>query len=154
MVLRSGDGREFTFMGRDPTDPELCRWSVAGVRNVTRAVHALMSVDSTAGNDHRIGLRRLAPFAVGKETSYAYQSSEGRWNFTWRVIGEQALNVPAGRYDTWIVEKIEEGFSPNYFRGEQIFYVDKETGAVVKVVSRVVRGRANYSPSWEAVSFR
>jgi hypothetical protein len=69
------------------------------------------------------------------------------------VIGEALADVPAGRFNVWIVERIEEGQFGNGFRGELVYYIHKQTGAVVKLSSRIVRGTANYSPSWEAVSF-
>lgn len=151
-VLRTTTGREFTFLGRDPADPELCMWTVTGGRGVTRAFYGLWPTGDTQ-EFHRAGLRRMQPLAVGRETSYQSRAQNSAWQHTWRVIGQERITVPAGAFDVWVVERIEQGMFNNGFRGEQIYYVDQQTGAVVKLLSRVVRGDGGYNASWEAVSY-
>jgi hypothetical protein len=150
-VLRTTDGRQFSFLGRDPTDPETCRWSTAGVATVSRQLYGVTPADGVLARESRIGLRRLFPAATGKSTTYSVQTSTGFWNITWCILAEQQITVPAGTFDVWVIENIEEGQLGNIYRGERIFYIEKSTGMAVKVTSRVVRGQANLA-NWEALS--
>lgn len=154
MVMRTSEGREFSFLGNDPTDPEVCLWNVGGVREVSRQLYALIGFDAVTAREHRSGLRQISPFAVGRQASYVVMRNDGAWRYTWRVIGEEDTRTPAGVFRTWIIERIEEGTHGNSFRGEQILYMDKDTGVVVKLNSRIVRGQGGYSVPWEAISLR
>jgi hypothetical protein len=96
-------------------------------------------------------MRPLFPLRAGNSAAYTVQRTDGMWRLQWRVLGEQEVEVPAGRFNVWLLEQIEEGMVGNVFRGGRIYYMDKMTGSPVKVQSRVVRGRANLA-NWEALA--
>jgi hypothetical protein len=154
LVLRTSHGREFFFLGRDPNDPEVCQWSATNSRSISRFIHTLASTEGEGAEQARVGLRALFPLAEGRSAQYNIQRSDGFWRVTWRVVGQTSVTVPAGTFRTWVVEMIEQGMFGNSFRGERIYYFDVDTGAVVKLDGRVVRGIARWSPPWEAVSLR
>jgi hypothetical protein len=96
----------------------------------------------------------LFPLAEGKTSQYNVQRSGGFWRITWRVLGQTTIDVPAGRFRTWVLEYIEEGMFGNNFRGERIYFIDTETGEIVRLDSRVVRGLARTWGSFVAISLR
>lgn len=150
--MRTTEGREFTFMGRDPADAEICVWSTLGSRTLSRQIRGLWSETAETARFHRAGLRPLFPLATGRSATYTSSSSNGFWRFNWRVLGEQRVTVPAGTFDVWVVEFTEDSITGG-FRGERMFYIDKATHAPVRVDSAVRRGNAAYAPSWQAISF-
>ena len=151
--VRTTDGRVFSFLGRHPSDPESCRWNTQGVNRVTSFLHSLISSETETSPLYRVGLRPLFPLATGKSVTFTVQRSAGIWRNTYRVLGEQRLSVPAGTFDVWLVERIEEGMFGNTYRGENIFFIEKDTGLIVKVTSSVVRGQGGLG-NWEALSVR
>lgn len=156
LVLRTSHGREFHNLGRDPSDPEVCLWSASGSRRVSRFLHGLEPADDDPQvvQQTRIALRSLFPLAEGKTSQYNVQRSGGFWRITWRVLGQTTIDVPAGRFRTWVLEYIEEGMFGNNFRGERIYFIDTETGEIVRLDSRVVRGLARTWGSFVAISLR
>lgn len=151
--VRTTDGRLFSFLGRHPGDPESCRWNASGVNRVSSFLHSLISSEMETAPAYRVGLRPLFPLATGKSVTFTVQRSAGIWKNTYRVLSEQRLTVPAGTFDVWLVERIEEGMFGNSYRGENIFFIEKNTGLIVKVVSSVVRGQGSLG-NWEALSVR
>jgi hypothetical protein len=154
MTVSTSTGIDFTHLGRDPADPEVCRWRSSRSETITAGIQGLWSSAADTASTHRTGLRRLVPFAVGKESIYQSQSNTGAWRNTWRVLAEETITVPAGRFEVWVIERIQEGLFNNSHRSEQILYMDRVTGAVVKTVSRTVRGTGGPPSSWEAITIR
>jgi hypothetical protein len=78
---------------------------------------------------------------------------DGGWQMTWRVVGDETITLRAGRFDTWVIEVVDEGRMNANFRGERRLWIDKATGATLRQDARVVRGggRPNEG-SWEAVA--
>ncbi|WP_137126579.1 DUF3108 domain-containing protein [Roseomonas sp. HF4] len=150
--MRTSEGREFAFLGRDPDDAEVCMWTTTSGRGVSRQVRGLWSATAETSRFHREGLRQLFPLGPSKTASYTSATNRGFWRYNWRVLGEQRVTVPAGEFDVWVLEFSEDSVN-NLFRGERIFYVDKATHTPVRVDSRVVRGMSSYTPSWQAVTF-
>lgn len=151
LIMRTTEGREFHFLGRDPSDSEICLWSTTGSRSISRQLFALWPATASTGQFHREGLRPLFPFAAGKSATYTAATTDGFWRYNWRVIGEQRITVPAGEFDVWVIEFTEDS-STGAFRGERMFYIDKVTHVPVRVDSQVVRGRAAYTAPWQAIS--
>jgi hypothetical protein len=151
LIMRTTEGREFTYLGRDPADPEICVWSTLGSRTISRQIRGLWSETAETGRFHREGLRPLFPLATGKTAAYSTSTSNGFWRFNWRVLGERRITVPAGTFDVWVVEFTEDSIT-GAFRGERMFYIDKATHSPVRVDSAVLRGNAAYAPSWQAIS--
>ncbi|NKE45152.1 hypothetical protein HB662_10205 [Roseomonas frigidaquae] len=149
-VIRTSIGSEFTYLGRDPSDAEFCVWRARD--RLGRDLHNLRPVPAGTEAFHRAGVRQMLPLSVGRVAQYQSRSSDGAWNHTIRVVSADTVTVPAGRFDVWVVERIEEGTFNNGYRGEQVFYFERGTGVLVKQVSRLVRGTGSPGSTWEAVS--
>jgi hypothetical protein len=51
-------------------------------------------------------LEALWPLEVGKATIVNVERGEERWRWEFRVTGKETINVPAGTYDTFIVQGV------------------------------------------------
>lgn len=52
-------------------------------------------------------LAKLWPLEVGNETVLETRRDPLRWRWTLRVVGTEVVTVPAGRFETYVVEGIE-----------------------------------------------
>jgi hypothetical protein len=158
LVVRRSDGRDVRHHGRDRTDPEVCISSIVGQPGFWRDLHGLAPAGNTASGDSlgeqaRAGLRPLVPLATGRQASYLMMVRDGGWQMTWRVVGDETITLRAGRFDTWVIEVVDEGRMNANFRGERRLWIDKATGATLRQDARVVRGGGRHNEgSWEAVA--
>lgn len=148
------NGVELVYLGNDPNDPEICVLNSVGRGTYGMIFGITIGYGPTffhsSLNQEKSSLRSLFPLSPNKSASYILMRTDGAWRRTWRVLGQQQITVPAGTFDTHVIELIEEGQFSNTFRGEQIQYIDRQTGLPVRVDSRIVRGLGNW-PSWVAI---
>jgi hypothetical protein len=149
--MRTSGGREFLFLGADPVDPEVCVWSVQGVAGISRQIFGLANAASEHAALLRRNLRPLFPLTVGASTEFVIQTSSGGWRYRWRVTESRNITVPAGTFDVWVLEALEEGQYGNIFRGRRTFYIDKFTNLVVRYDVETMQGWPGYGAPWVAL---
>ncbi|SDB13826.1 hypothetical protein [Belnapia rosea] len=112
------DGRSLVFTGTDPSDPAICTARTATGSGL-RLVWGLVEETNSEGRGHLAGMRSLFPARTGANASYtATVSSPGSgiqypFETRWRVVGFEALQGPAGRFDTVVLERMVNGTGAN-----------------------------------------
>ncbi|MDB5371916.1 MAG: hypothetical protein JWP04_558 [Belnapia sp.] len=111
------DGRSLAFDGADPADAGIClaRSGTAPVR----LTWGMVEGTNSEGSGHRPGMVSLFPAKTGGNASYtanvSYPGSGIRYPFEtrWRVVAFEPLEVPAGRFDTVVLERMVTGTGAN-----------------------------------------
>lgn len=80
----------------------------------------------------------LWPLEVGKETSWESVgfSPYDNWQFTARTVREDTVSVPAGQFQTFVFEIVEEGRNRNIYRGVETYWFAPRIGFPVKYEAR------------------
>ncbi len=73
----------------------------------------------------------LWPLELGKSVSYEVESGERRWSKSLRVAKREKITLPAGTFDTWVIEDNEKGISHDSQSVFQCWYAP-EVGFVVR----------------------
>lgn len=91
-------------------------------------------------------LARIWPLRVGREARVATARGPLRWEWRFRVVGTERVRVPAGTFDTYVVEAVEVATrtaNPTAEPQVTTFWYAPENGTVVRFVigtlGRVVR---------------
>jgi hypothetical protein len=99
-------------------------------------------------------LDALWPLAVGKETSYQWNTARFAGVFAYKVARMEEVSVPAGKYQTYVIEIQERGVGGNTFSADEIRWFAPEIGVAVKTQYRVTGGRnAGSSSATELTKF-
>jgi hypothetical protein len=151
-VVRASTGGVVTY--RRQTGPGECRRS-----DGSTAFYGFWIVP--AGQEPppelRSWLAGLFPASVGRSGtgSYVGRSNQGSDTYMWtreaRIAGFEILDLPAGRFDTVLVEWDDRGMAGNTFRGRHRRWLDMRTGALVRSEARVLMGNGQ-EHAWQAVS--
>lgn len=64
----------------------------------------------------------LWPLAEGKEASAWVYNAEWAWKLSWRVLGRETVRVPAGTFETWVVEHTEESLQAGFVGKSRSWY--------------------------------
>ncbi len=150
-VLETSAGRTFRYHGADPADPSVCLstfWD--GSRR--RSAYGLWNLATPNAPDGPARVATLYPFAPGRtaEVSRLGMSTSQHMSYAYRIVGERRVQVPAGAFDTWVIEMTFRYFGQPPMTTVYTSYVDKQTRITVKLDVRNEVGR-NLDPSWEAV---
>jgi hypothetical protein len=111
------DGRSLVFSGADPADAGLCL-AQSGTAAV-RLTWGMVEATNSEGSGHRPGMASLFPAKTGANASYtatvSYPGSGIQYPFEtrWRVVGFEPLQVPAGTFDTVVLERMVNGTGAN-----------------------------------------
>jgi hypothetical protein len=78
-------------------------------------------------------LSKLWPLEVGKKVTVTYSEGAGAWHFTYTILRRELVSVPAGQFDTFVIEQEERGIAngPGY-RGFLRHWYAPELGYYVK----------------------
>lgn len=75
------------------------------------------------GNEHVMqAIDTLWPLAPGKTASAWVYNGEWAWKLSWRVVGPQTVQVPAGTFETWLIEHTEESLQGGYVGKTRSWY--------------------------------
>jgi hypothetical protein len=75
------------------------------------------------GNEHVMqAVDNLWPLEAGKTASAWVYNAEWAWKLSWHVVGSETVQVPAGKFDTWIVEHTEESLQGGYVGKTRSWY--------------------------------
>jgi hypothetical protein len=111
------DGRSLDFTDTDPAEAGVCT-ARAGASPV-RLAWGMVEQATSEGRGHGPGMASLFPASTGTNASYtatvSYPGSGIRYPFEtrWRVVGFEPLEVPAGRFDTVVLERVVTGTGAN-----------------------------------------
>lgn len=77
-------------------------------------------------------LRKLWPLEIGKQVSIVWDEGGQSWNYTYRVVRRETVTVPAGGFDTFLVEIHQRGIGTNSFRSVNRNWYAPAVGYAVK----------------------
>jgi hypothetical protein len=108
--------------------------------NVVRTVNARLAPATWIGGCAALGSRTIIdqgavdvlwPLATGKSVSVASRNEQRSWLLNFRVVGPERIAVPAGSFDTWLIE-VEEAALSHVYRGIYRCWYAPEVGFIVK----------------------
>jgi hypothetical protein len=133
------DGRSLVFTGADPADPAICLARPAAGGSPLRLAWGLVEETASEGRGHRPGMASLFPAKTGANASYtATVSSSGSgiqypYDTRWRVMGFERLQVPAGQFDTVVLERAVAGTGANAAQTFTVrYWLDGVSGILLK----------------------
>jgi hypothetical protein len=125
------------------------------------------TINAAGAIDHRFGLllstpierdldaraaERIWPLAVGKETTLVLSRDSQSWRITLKVLRIENVTLPAGTFETYVVERHDQGMGSNYYEGIRTFWYAPSTGTIVKFDYTHKAGtRSQDLVPWEAV---
>jgi hypothetical protein len=95
-------------------------------------------------------VERVWPLSVGKETSYILSHNGSSWQETMKVVRTERVTVPAGTFDTYVVERHSLGTGSNYFDGTRTYWYAPSVGFMVKFDIKIKAGNATNETPWQA----
>lgn len=131
--LTTSIGGEFIFTSGEGY---ICRYQMmTGYSGARYAM--LVESDSSWMTQGAEKLRGLWPLAVGKKVWFESRgvSSDGfpgSWYETYTVTGRRTVTVPAGTFDTYVIEWEEQGREGNSYRSRNTYYFAPAVGYFVK----------------------
>lgn len=138
-------GRALTFTGTDPADPNICLAQGGG--EPVRLAWGMVEETTSEGRGHRPGMASLFPSRTGGNASYtATVSSPGSgiqypYETRWRVVAFEKLEVPAGKFDAVVLERMVGGTGANAAQTFTVrYWLDGVSGIVLKRTVELGRG--------------
>lgn len=142
------DGRTLAFTGPDPADASICA-ARAGA-GTTRLVWGMVEETANEGRGHRGGMEGLFPAKTGGNTSYTATVSlpgsgiQYPFETRWRVVGFEKLEIPAGTFDSVVLERMVNGTGANASQTFTVrYWLDGVSGILLK--RNVTLGRGGSS---------
>jgi hypothetical protein len=131
--LTTSVGGEFIFTSGDAF---LCRYQMmSGYSGARYAM--LVESDSSWMASGAEKLRQLWPLKVGNSVWFETRGVStdgfpGSWYETYTVTGRKRVTVPAGTFDTFVIEWEEQGREGNAYRAKNTYYFAPALGYFVK----------------------
>lgn len=150
-AVRTSDNLTISYAGA--LQPRVCRLS--GGR-VAVAGFWVLSPGMEMGSAQE-WLGRLFPATAGRTSTANVVNRSVRGQDTYmfmreaKVLGFEMIAVPAGRFDTVVIEWISAGTGNNISRVRDRRWLDTNTGATVQSESRIIAG-IGPEHAWQAVS--
>jgi hypothetical protein len=98
--------------------------------------------------------RRIAdglwPLEVGNEASVVVTRGDQSWRYTLKVLRSETVTIPAGQFQTYVVERRQQGMGSNFHESIATYWYAPSVGTVVKFESKLLAGTSRDPPSWEA----
>ena len=104
---------------------------VYDVNGVRKPTHGMFLDYDEAGWSGRQSVEQLWPLSVGKRVYYSVDTDSGTRNDVMRVLRTEVINVPAGSFYTYVVEKRQRPPLTSAERVSTMWYAPS-VGAVVK----------------------
>lgn len=151
------DGRSLVFGGADPADAGICL-AHAGSAAV-RLTWGVVEATNSEGNGHRPGMASLFPAKTGANASYtatvSYPGSGIQYPFEtrWRVVGFEPLEVPAGKFDTVVLERTVNGTGANSAQAYTVrYWLEGVSGVLLRRKVELGRGGTSLLRNLQATS--
>ena len=125
----------------------------AGRKSFKRYALVFRETGDTRGADHD-ALEALWPLEVGKQASFSFERNRAR-RVEYNVAGIETVTVPAGTFDTFVIEETERTIGG---RGKserkQTYWYSPEIGYIVKRVLSVISGKnAGLKRTWDLLEY-
>lgn len=151
------DGRSLTFSGADPADAGICLAQSGAT--AMRLTWGLVEATNREGSGHRPGMGSLFQARTGANASYtatvSYPGSGIQYPFEtrWRVIGFEPLQVPAGTFDTIVLERIVNGTGANATQAFTVrYWLEGVSGILLQRKVELGRGGSSLLRNLQATS--
>lgn len=95
-------------------------------------------------------LQGLWPLKVGKTVQFIQHRDQDAWRQTVKVLRTESVAVPAGRFDTFVVQRESRGLGANNFLATYTYWYAPYPGAIVKYQVDQQAGAAVADRSWVA----
>jgi hypothetical protein len=95
-------------------------------------------------------LASLWPLKAGKTVQFVQHRDNDAWRQTIKVLGAETLDTPAGRFDTFVVEREARGLGTTNFVATYTYWYAPNPGAIVKFDVHQKAGAAVAEKSWVA----
>ncbi len=132
------DGARLEFLGEDESEPGLCV-----IRRGDQEVKLLFGLWAPPGPDighARAALASLLTGAPGTQVSLSEHVATDTWHETWRRGFEEEVVLASGRRRAIRLERTMRMSGPVSLAAEVVYWVDAETGVVLKATHRHVAG--------------
>lgn len=139
------NGRSLTFQGADPADASVCLARPAEGAPV-RLIWGLIEDAPNEGRGHRDGMIGLFPTRAASRANYtatvvsAGSGVQYPYATTWRIIGFEAVTVPAGRFETVVYERGWRGTGTNQQALTIRYWVTLDSQILVKRTVEATQG--------------
>ncbi len=147
-IAYEGTQRTLTWAGAEQ-DPLYCVSQRSNEDRQRKTLWLIWSLDSASTRDNLLtvqsALRRLFPLRDGSHTNFDWIDRSQVWNNNIKVIGSDSLTVGQQRREVWIVERINRGSINNHHHSIETRWIDKETGAPLKLRIELKSGTTNNS---------
>ena len=124
-TIASVDGHEISYDAGSRTNMKLYGW--------------LMTDPRGSAKFDRSAIDSLWPLSVGKTASLKVTRKTGMWRITFSVVGRETVSVPAGNFETFVVQENQRGIGHRYEK-ERTRWYSPELGTLVKSESLVTKG--------------
>jgi hypothetical protein len=116
-------------------------------------LHALLMEQEGGDKSYsRSAVEGLWPLQVGKDETINYSTSGGGTAIRWRIPRVETVTVPAGTFETYVIERAENSHTYDYQATETSWYSPR-VGYFVKFKQDLVTG-TKFKEPWELVSVR
>ncbi|HKX08102.1 MAG TPA: DUF3108 domain-containing protein, partial [Stellaceae bacterium] len=95
-------------------------------------------------------LTSLWPLKVGKTVQFVQHRDNNEWRQTIKVLGTETIDTPAGRFDTFVVQRDARGLGNTNFAATYTYWYAPSPGAIVKFDVHQKAGAAVAEKPWVA----
>jgi len=151
------DGRSLVYGGADPGEAGTCTAQAGGTP--VRLAWGMVEETTNEGRGHGPGMTSLFPAKTGANASYtatvSYPGSGIRYPFEtrWRVVAFEPLEVPAGKFDTVVLERMVNGTGANAAQSFTVrYWLDGVSGILLQRKVELGRGGSSLLHNLRATS--
>lgn len=151
------DGRSLVFGGADPADAGICLGQSGSA--AVRLACGMVEATNSEGSGHRPGMASLFPAKTEAKASYtatvSYPGSGIQYPFEtrWRVVGFEPLEVPAGKFDTVMLERMVNGTGANATQTYTVrYWLEGVSGILIQRKVEPGRGGSSLLRNLQATS--
>jgi hypothetical protein len=102
-----------------------------------RTVHSAGFFEPHDGGRYdRAAVERFWPLRVGKQVTFVERAPDGDWLHTLRAVRGEIVTVPAGSFDTFVVERATSGLGRTHFFATYTYWYAPAAGAIVRAEIR------------------
>jgi len=102
-----------------------------------RTVHSAGFFEPHDGGRYdRAAVERFWPLRVGKQVTFVERAPDGDWLHTLRAVRGEIVTVPAGSFDTFVVERATSGLGRTRFFATYTYWYAPAAGAIVRAEIR------------------
>lgn len=147
-------GGSIEYLGADPAEPTVCLGKTQG--GIVRRPFAVSELASQDPATVRREIGKLYPARPGGEVRFIGNGQGGiggtQFNYSWKVLGFERISLAGMEIDALMLQVQQQGLGDNYHNSKRTYWLDRTTGAVVKMQVTLIAGSLGGWQSWEAIS--